>query len=464
MSRKPTRGRKAAETQSRELDFAPSCSGDLAFDSAGLCEAEETELPEGWQTRLLGGVGSVRYGLGQPPEEDPAGLPIIRATNVKRGSISPVGLVRIKASSLPAGRNPFLKAGDIIVVRSGAYTGDVAMVTQEWEGAVAGYDLVLSLRDQVDPSFCAFQLLTNKAQGYFRGQRDRSAQPHLNRQQLEATEVLVPPLPEQRAIAGVLRTVQGAKEACERVLAATRQLKQSLHHHLFTYGPVPFQLADRVPLKDMAYGSVPEHWNVVSLRDAVAEIDYGLSAAIPKMPPAGGVNIVSTADVTKDGRVLYHQIRRIEAPTRTVARLTLRSGDMLFNWRNSPELVGKTAIFQEQIEPHIFASFILRIRTDESKTHNLFLKYLLNHYREKRVFVLLARRAVNQANYNRNEISVLEIPLPPLSEQREIARQLAAVDAKLAALASRRAALGVLFTSLLHHLLTARLRLPEFAK
>ncbi len=37
-------------------------------------------------------------------------------------------------------------------------------------------------------------------------------------------------------------------------------------------------------------------------------------------------------------------------------------------------------------------------------------------------------------------------------------------DAKLAESASRRSALGALFTSLLHHLLTARLRLPEFAE
>jgi type I restriction enzyme, S subunit len=54
------------------------------------------------------------------------------------------------------------------------------------------------------------------------------------------------------------------------------------------------------------------------------------------------------------------------------------------------------------------------------------------------------------------------VPVPPPSEQQEIARQLVAVDAKLAALESRRAALAALFTSLLHHLLTARLRLPEF--
>jgi type I restriction enzyme, S subunit len=54
-------------------------------------------------------------------------------------------------------------------------------------------------------------------------------------------------------------------------------------------------------------------------------------------------------------------------------------------------------------------------------------------------------------------------PIPPLPEQREIAAQLAAVDAKLAAEESRRVALAALFQSLLHHLMTGKVRLPDFA-
>lgn len=179
----------------------------VPLDSSHLESAERGELPRGWEITPLGKLGTVRYGLGQPPEEDLEGLPIIRATNTKRGRISTDGLIRVSASSLPTGRQPFLKTGDIIVVRSGAYTGDVAVITLEWNGAVAGYDLVFSPSAGLDSGFCAFQLLTHRVQNYFRGQRDRSAQPHLNRHQLEATGVVVPPLPEQRAIAEVLRTV-----------------------------------------------------------------------------------------------------------------------------------------------------------------------------------------------------------------------------------------------------------------
>ena len=52
------------------------------------------------------------------------------------------------------------------------------------------------------------------------------------------------------------------------------------------------------------------------------------------------------------------------------------------------------------------------------------------------------------------------IPLPPLDEQREIARIFQAVDARIAAGQARRAALEELFKTLLHVLMSARIRLP----
>jgi type I restriction enzyme S subunit len=172
--------------------------------------------------------------------------------------------------------------------------------------------------------------------------------------------------------------------------------------------------------KQTEIGLIPDDWEIRNLSDTVSYIDYGLSEAIPKDQDFDGVKIVSTADITRSGKLLYSQIRKVIANERIIKRLTLINGDVLFNWRNSPELIGKTTVYSEQTEKHIFASFILRIRCDEIKIHNYFLTLLMNYYREVGVFVKLSRRAVNQANYNRNEIAVLKIPVPKIKEQKKI--------------------------------------------
>ena len=276
-----------------------------------------------------------------------------------------------------------------------------------------------------------------------------------NSQNLPQLLLPLPPLPEQKKIAHILSTVQRAIEAQERIIQTTTELKKTLMHKLFTEG------TRGEPQKQTEIGLIPESWDVVPLIETVEFIDYGVSQAIPKTAPEDGVKIVSTADIDKQGNLLYGKIRRIEVPKKTATRLTLNDGDVLFNWRNSPPLIGKTAIFHSQDEKYIFASFILRICTGAKKSHNYFLKHLMNYYREEGVFVKLARRAVNQANYNKNEISALKIPSPTYDEQVEIANVIHGVEEKTQKHQEKRDALQDLFRTLLHELMTAKIRVDE---
>jgi type I restriction enzyme S subunit len=86
-----------------------------------------------------------------------------------------------------------VKAGEIIVVRSGAYTGDSAIVPADLEGCVAGYDMVVTV-ERASPRFVAYCLLSRyvlESQIFLLTLR--AAQPHLNADELGSVLLALPP-------------------------------------------------------------------------------------------------------------------------------------------------------------------------------------------------------------------------------------------------------------------------------
>lgn len=158
------------------------------------------EIPEHWNIIRLKYLVSIRYGLGQPPKQKIDGLPIIRATNIFRGIISEKDMIYVDPDDLPMNRNPILKENEILVVRSGAYTADSAIVTKKWEGAVTGYDLVITPKN-VNAKLLSYSLLsTYMLENQLYIQRLRAAQPHLNSEELGEIFMLLPPEDEQKLI------------------------------------------------------------------------------------------------------------------------------------------------------------------------------------------------------------------------------------------------------------------------
>ena len=164
------------------------------------------EIPEGWEVKRLKYIGLIRYGLGQPPKESENGIALIRATNIVRGKIVDEEMLFVDPADVPWDRKPELKKNDIIIVRSGAYTGDSAIITSKYENAIAGYDLVFSPK-LVFPNFVAYAFLSSYvlySQIYLL--RMRAAQPHLNAEELARTLILLPPSYEQKTIVAHIET------------------------------------------------------------------------------------------------------------------------------------------------------------------------------------------------------------------------------------------------------------------
>lgn len=59
------------------------------------------DMPEHWEVRRLKHLGSIRYGLGEPPEYVEDGLPFIRATDIKRGKVELESVKRVNPDDIP---------------------------------------------------------------------------------------------------------------------------------------------------------------------------------------------------------------------------------------------------------------------------------------------------------------------------------------------------------------------------
>lgn len=278
--------------------------------------------------------------------------------------------------------------------------------------------------------------------------------PNLSQSKLCELPLPVPPLPEQRKIAAVLGMVQRAMEQQERLLQLTAELKTTLLHQLFTRG------LHGEPQKQTDFGPVPESWEVATLENAALAFDYGTSvkcehgkAGFPvlRIPNVAGGSI----DL---GDLKHGQPKRTE-----LEALRLRDGDLLFVRTNGVlKNAGRCALYRSELEDCYFASYLIRVRVDCSKV----LPAFVNEYaRTERGRSFLSGRAIRTAdgkfNINSGTLKRVLLPLPSLDEQTEIVRQLNLVERKLKLHEAKRSALNDLFRTLLHQLMTARIRVHD---
>ena len=122
--------------------------------------------------------------------------------------------------------------------------------------------------NRYDIRFIAYQLRSERLQNMVALHKRGATIQGITRDNLKELEITLPPLLEQRKIAGVLGVVQRAMEQQERLLALTAELKKALLHQLFTAG------LRGEPQKQTEIGPVPESWEISTVGD-VAHVKGG---------------------------------------------------------------------------------------------------------------------------------------------------------------------------------------------
>jgi type I restriction enzyme, S subunit len=136
---------------------------------------------------------------------------------------------------------------------------------------------------------------------------------------------------------------------------------------------------------------------------------------------ADGVFQFRMNNITTSGALDFSKKRRVPRTMPKLESFLLKSGDVLFNATNSPDLVGKSGFFPGHKEPAVFSNHFLRLRPDPAKLDGRFLARWLHLQFQRGRFRAMCRQWVNQATVNRDSLLALRLPLPPLVEQRRIA-------------------------------------------
>ena len=163
-------------------------------------------------------------------------------------------------------------------------------------------------------------------------------------------------------------------------------------------------------------------WPMVPLGQ-VGKVTYGLQKSPANRPATHGRPYLRVANVQR-GMLDLREIKHINVPDEEMPKLRLEVGDLLLCEGNSPDLVGRGAIWRGEIADCVHQNHVLRARLDQSKLLPEFVLAVINSSYGQAYFRSKAKRTTNLASINSKEVASLPVPLPSVSDQRALLKEL----------------------------------------
>ncbi|HWP38180.1 MAG TPA: hypothetical protein VNL18_11575 [Gemmatimonadales bacterium] len=272
--------------------------------------------------------------------------------------------------------------------------------------------LPLAPRGAVLREFVAYYLRTPRFVHYAVQHASGTKMPRFGPRQLLKASLPVPPLPVQERVVQILQKADEIRRKRVEALELADMTLLALFLEMFG---------------DPAAN--PKGWPRAELGELINDWQNGFATGNKDVE--GGIPQVRMQNITTHGWFDKTLVRTVTRH-RNHGRYLLQEGDVLFNNTNSPELVGKTALFREQGEWYL-SNHISRVRPARPITGE-FLWGLLVLLWVRGTFRSMCRQWVNQASISREELLKIQVPVPSeslLRYHKDAVQQLEAVREKL---------------------------------
>lgn len=254
---------------------------------------------------------------------------------------------------------------------------------------------VLAARENVEPAFAyqALRCIKLPDKGYSR---------HFKF--LKASRFPLAPLPEQRRIVAKIDSLTGRSKRARDHLDHIPRLVEKYRHAVLASA---FSEGERAA------------WKNGKLEEFITDALIGLVRGKSEQSDVSGVPYIRMNHYDLNGHWNDNKLTFVEATPQEIERYELRRGDVLFNTRNSVELVGKVALWQDGRDRHVYNNNILRLRFNEKVVPRFATLWMMSE--PFRAYLQTQKSATTSvcAIYQRS-IMAAPFPLPSVAEQKAV--------------------------------------------
>ena len=230
-------------------------------------------------------------------------------------------------------------------------------------------------------------------------QRVGGGQPNISQTIIRKLKIPLPPLAEQKRVAGILNGADAVRAKRHESVAQLDTLLQSTFLDIF---------GDPV--------TNPMGWEVVQLGELIRNIRNGLTRRRKVSENAGQI-VLRLKDI-RDGYIEFSDLNRIPLDQPEKDKYEVLDGDFLFIRVNgNPDYVGRCSPFYGFEEPVYFNDHIMRMRFELSEILPNTLSFLLNSNYGRQQITRHRKTSAGQHTINQDGLSKIEVFVPPLDLQ-----------------------------------------------
>lgn len=360
-------------------------------------------VPASWEIVPLGDLLRVEYGKSLPAKSRRSGDVAVWAS---------AGVVGSHDEALTEGTH-------LIIGRKGA-AGKVMLA----EGALWVVDTAYyaPVPDALNPHFVAHQLTAANLR-----QLDQStAVPSLSRDDLHRVSVMLPPRSEQDRIVAqldeLLALVATGAASFAQASDGLRTFRRTVLQAALSECVVPLAESGSTG-SDRSLPPLPEgwHWSTV-VEEGKVQLGRMLSQERHQGPNMRAY--LRVANVLDDA-IDYSDVKRMDFPPDEFTRYRLHPGDILLNEGQSPELLGRPAMYRGEMADVCFQKTLLRFQAGDRVDPEYALLVFL-HYLYAGRFRRESRITTGIGHLTGVRFAAMEFPVAPLNEQRRIVREVRA--------------------------------------